>query len=144
MLNSITLKPNCPEESICAFKLRHNVIARLLQNRCFAIKPFWNSKIDSQSEWPLVIGSQSKWPRVIDSQSEWPLARDSQSKLPLVIDSQSEWPLVIPPLTVFLGSGYIFLYSSLFTHKITFHLFTEEGRNNSKAAKTLLSKVDNR
>jgi hypothetical protein len=95
-LNSITLKPHCPEEAICAFKLRHNVIVRLLRNRCFAIKPFWNSKIDRQSEWPLVI----------DSQSEWPLA----------IDSQSEWPLVIPPIIVFLGSGYIFLHSSLFCH----------------------------
>ena len=29
MLNSITLKPHCPEEVICAFKLRHNVIVKL-------------------------------------------------------------------------------------------------------------------
>ncbi len=86
-LNSITLKPHCPRKVICAFKLRHNVIAK----SCVTMKPLWNSKKDSQREWLLVI----------------------------------------PLLTVWIQLSHSTLHSFV-THKITFHLFTEEGRKNSK------------
>jgi hypothetical protein len=66
MLNSITLKPHCPEESICDFKLRHNVTVRLRRNR-FAIMiktalkhtPIspWNCSLSS----PITSTCEAQW-----------------------------------------------------------------------------------